>query len=144
MAFENHRSVLTGLAASVINAGQPVALVGAVTPASSRDEVVIPAASLNIDVFGVARSTQPTYGFPVDIVVEGVVKCVAAASLGAGVRVAVGSTNGKLIPLHPSGPIDTATTPVVAQPPRFVVGRALTAAVAGDTFSVLLDPSQII
>lgn len=144
MAHEINGLTLPFLAASAITAGQPVVLVGALTPGSAINGVVVPAPSLNADALGVSRAGQPTPGFGVEVVVEGVVKCVAAASIGQGARVAVGSTNGKLIPIAASGLIASVGPSAGAFSSRYQVGRALESAVVNDVFSVLLDPDQVI
>ena len=56
MAFENSNFSHTCRAASAVNAGQPVALVGAVAAGSALDETVVPAGSLNLDVFAPVRA----------------------------------------------------------------------------------------
>lgn len=140
MAFENHKIVLPFQAASAVGAGVPVFA----NIASSRDEVVVPVGSLNQDILGVAIATAASALNSVPVCIEGVVKCVAAASLGAGARVAVGTTTGRLIPLTPSGLSTALGSALGAQGLRFVVGRALDAAADGDVFSVLLGPEQII
>ena len=112
--------------------------------ASSRDEVVVPAASLNHDIIGITRATVGTYNEAAAVVVGGVAKAIAAASLGAGARVAIGSTNGRLIPITPSGISTALGSALGAAGARFVVGRALHAAADGGIFSVLVAPEQVI
>lgn len=138
MAFENSNFSKTYRAASAVNAGQPVVLLGALTPGSALDETVVPAGSWNLDVLGVARATVATVGMPVTVdLAPGFVKAIAAASLGAGARVAVGSTNGRLVPVAPAFTGSTAAV-------KAVVGVAEVNAVDGDIFTVLLKPEQII
>jgi hypothetical protein len=136
MAYENSNFSITARAASAINAHQPVAYVGAVTPGSAVDELVVPVGSLNIDVLGVSRATVATVGMPVTIdLPPGLVKVIAAASLGAGSRVAVGSTNGRLVPV---------ALGAVASQVKHSVGVAVLNASDGDIFTVLLKPEQIV
>lgn len=112
--------------------------------ASSVDETVVPANSVTQDVVGLTRATVGTYGVPAAIVVGGIAKAVAAASLGAGARVGIASTNGALGPVTPSGLSTALGSALGAAGARFQVGRALHAAAAGAFFSVLLDPAEII
>jgi hypothetical protein len=73
---------------------------------------------------------SPPTATPQRVAVSGVTKAIAAASLGAGARVAVGSTNGVLIPIGASNIASSANGSGL----RYVVGRALKNAVAGDVF----------
>jgi Uncharacterized conserved protein (DUF2190) len=135
MAWENSNFAVTARAASAVRAHEPVALLGAVSAASAQDEVIVPVGSVNLDVFGVARASAAV-GQPVTVdLTPGFVKAIAAASLGAGARVAVGSTNGRLIPL-PLG--------AVASQVKFSVGVAMQSAVDADIFTVFLKPEQIV
>lgn len=112
-------------------------------PGSSLDETVIPAASINDQVIGLTRGTVGTYGLADAVVVGGVAKAVAAASLGAGAYVGIASTNGALGPVGPSGlPAHVGSGGAIE--PKFKVGVSLHDAAAGGTFSVLVDPDQII
>lgn len=137
MAFEKSWHAKTYRAASVINAGQPVAMLGALTPASALDETIVPAGSVNVAVLGVARATVATVGMPVDVDLGGYVKAIAGASLGAGAYVGVGCVNGILVPMAAS----FAATQMAL---RYVVGVAEVNAVAADIFTVRLAPAQII
>jgi hypothetical protein len=83
-----------------------------------------------------------TYGYEVAVVVDGIVKGVAAASIGAGARVGVGSTNGALGVVGPSG-VGGASL-AAAAPLKFSIGRALKNAAPGDFFPVLIQPEQIV
>ncbi len=60
------------------------------------------------------------------------VKAIAAASLGVGAEVGVASTNGNL------GPISGASGVT-----KWAVGQAESAAAAGETFSLLVNPRQL-
>lgn len=135
MAFEKRQESLSFIAASAVNMGQPVALLGAVTPGSAVDLKVVPAASLNIDAIGIARATQATVGLPVQVVVQGVAKVLAGASIGQGARIAVGSTNGV---------VAQSALGAVASNVKFAVGRALVNAAAGDYFSIWVHAEQIV
>ncbi len=136
MAFENSNFAHSFRAASAINAHQPVALVGAVNPASAGDLLVQPVGSLNEDVLGVARATVATAGLPVTVdLPPGFVKVIAAASLGAGARVVVGSTNGRMAPVALGS---------VASTVRNSVGIAVANAADADIFTILLKPEQVV
>lgn len=108
--------------------------------ASALSETIQQAGSYNDDAFGFTIATVATYGDPAAVAVSGVTKAIAAASLGAGARVAIGSTNGVLIPIGASNIASSAN----GTGGRFVVGRALKNAAAGDVFPVLIEPSQIV
>lgn len=128
MAFELHRVPgLPGIAASAINSGQ------AVTPdVGDVQRQFLPIATVNIEPFGVARATAVTAGDAVTVYDTGhVVRAVAAASLGHGADVGVATTNGAL------GPVVAASGVV-----KWFVGKSLSAAAAGETFSLSIRPRQ--
>jgi hypothetical protein len=129
-------------AASAIAQYVPVRFVGdAQTGAGSAvDETVVRTGSFNEDVLGMTLATVASPGGEVAVQVEGVIKGIAGASLGAGARVGVGSTNGILIPLTPSNIASSANGSGL----RFAVGKALVNAAAGDNFAVLIQPEQIL
>lgn len=104
---------------------------------SALSEVVMRAGSINDDAFGMTIATIASPGDETAVAYSGEVKGVAGASLGAGARLGVGSTNGILIPLSPSA----AAAPTAA---RYVIGRAAKNAAAGDIFPVILEPQQFI
>ena len=106
--------------------------------ASALSETVQRAGSINDRVIGMTIATAASPGDPVSVQFAGVVKGIAIASLGAGAYVAVGSTNGGLIPLLPS----TGSAGVIDA--RFRVGIALKNAASGDYFPVLLNPDELI
>lgn len=135
MAFERAVRSKTYLAASAINAFQPVSFLGALTPGSARDETVVPQASFNIDVLGVARATVATPGLPVQVDLDGWTKVLAAASIGAGSRIVVGSTNGVVI---------LSAVGTVASQIKYSIGTAEVSAVTGDLFAIKLKPEQIV
>ncbi len=115
------RQVLPRQAASALAACVPVR-----SSASSADQV-LSAATSNVRVLGVGIATAASPGDPVAVQVDGVAKCIAAASIGNGALVAVGSTNGRLIPAASGAQI---------------VGESQTPAADGDYFSVLLKPAN--
>lgn len=134
MAGYNHGQTLPMKAASAIAQWVPVMpLAGA----SSVDHTVIRAGSLNDLPIGMTIATIASVGDPVTVVVGGIAKGIAGASLGAGAPVGVGSTNGVLIPQTPSV---TATAMAL----RWVVGVSLDAAAAGDVFSIWVKPDQLV
>lgn len=137
MAWHSHRIVLPFTAASAIGAFRPV-----FQPiASSRDEVVVPAGTTNQDLLGLSIATVASALNDIAVVVAGVAKAVAGASLGAGARLTVGSDNGILVPIQASG---VGSGAPAAVGPKYQIGKAVHAAAAGDTFSVLLQPEQIV
>lgn len=107
---------------------------------SALSETVVRAGSWNELAIGMTIATIATYGLEVAVAYTGEVKGIAGASLGAGAPVAVGSTNGILIPVLATG--GPATANLVGT--RFAVGIALKNAAAGDYFPVLLKPDQIV
>lgn len=140
MAGYNHDEIVSLKAASAIAAYVPVSFLAG---GSALSETVIRAGSVNEFAVGFTIATTATYGLPVAVAVRGRVKALAGASLGAGALLGVGSTNGVLIPIGPSGlPAHVASAGAVDA--RFAVGRALKNAAAGDTFDVLVDCNQII
>ena len=138
MAYKGNQVTHSFISASAMGAHLPVFQ----QVASSRYEVVVPVGSLNQDLLGFTIATVASAGNETAVAIDGIVKAIAGASLGAGARLAVGSTNGRLIPQAPSGVL--ASGPGIPAPVRFVAGRALHAAADGDIFSVLLDPEQIV
>lgn len=142
MAEHNIRGAESLKAASAI--AQWVPVIG-LEGASSIDETVIRAGSYNQFPIGMTVATSASPGDPVLVVTAGRTKAVAGASLGAFTPVGVGSTNGILIPIArgaggavgPSAHVATVTQ--VNQ-----VGIALHAAAAGDIFSIVVSPAQIV
>lgn len=127
--------------ASAMRAYVPIAFIVAGAGGSSLSETVLPAGSFNDYPFGITLATVATYGDPVSYWQRGdVAKCVAGASLGAGAQVALGSSNGILIPLTASNIASAANGSGL----RYVVGTALKNAAAGDLFPVAVNPAQII
>jgi hypothetical protein len=133
MAFELHRQPLfPAVAASALSAGAAVGLVNG----GDVQRQVIPLATCNIEPIGVARASAVNPGDAVSVYDHSnIVRAVAAASLGHGQLVGVASTNGGLgIVAGGSGSVG----PVV-----WAVGRSLSAAAAGETFSLFINPRQI-
>lgn len=140
MAHYDHGRVLPFVAGSAIAQGAAAQM----PIASSRNEVVIPAASSGQDMIGLTIATQATYGLEVSILIDGVGKARAAASVGAGALVAPASTNGHLGPVLASGALASFGASAGLQPARYAVGRSLVAAAAGEYFAVLVQPRQVI
>ena len=135
MAFENSNFALSFVAASAIRQYQPVMLVGDLAAGSALDNAVIPGSQAAGAYIGIARGSAGV-GEPVTVDMEpGVAKAVAGASLGAGALLVAGSVNGALI---------VATAAAAASNIKYVLGKALVNAAAGDVFSVLLQPRQIV
>jgi hypothetical protein len=137
MAHKTESAGLPFTAASGIAQWVPVQ---ALQGGSALKETVIRNGSWNVEALGFTLATVASPGDPVAVVVDGIVKGTAGASLGTGARVAVGSTNGILVPINASGVASPASTGEA----RYSVGKSLYNAVAGDVISVLVDPSQIV
>lgn len=131
MSFYNHGDPIPAVAASAIGAFVPVR--AASSPAGELRVVL--AASLNEDVLGMTIATAASPGDPINVIGGGWAKGRACASLGAGARVVVGSTNGRLAP---------AALGAVASNVKNQVGRAMVNAVDADFFAVLIEPQQIV
>ena len=125
------RLVLPRVAASAIGANLPVR-----ASASAVNEVVLTTAT-NQRCLGLTVATAGTYQQGVSIQTEGVAKAIAGASVGVGAAVAIASTNGALGPVAAaaSAPIPIGITQV---------GETVSAAAAGEVFSVLLTPGKVI
>lgn len=128
-------------AASAIAQYVPVAAVGDQfnRAGSALSETIIRAGSFNEFPLGFTTATGASPGQDISVQVTGVVKGIAGGSLGAGALLAVGSTNGILIPRSPSGGPASANLLRV----EWVVGYALKNAAAGDLFPVVIKPDQI-
>lgn len=112
---------------------------------SALSETIIRSGSQNNYPFGITLATAASPGDPVTVAALGeVTKGIAGASLGAGAPVVVGSTNGILIPLLPSGLSTALGSAIGAAGVRWSVGVALKNAAAGDYFPVLINPGQLI
>lgn len=127
MAYEGQGNAfaIPQRAASAVQMYQ--AVTNAFVAGSQLDDSVIPAASGNA-ILGVTRASH-AQGDAVEVITFGVVKMKAGASMGAGAPVVVGSL-GAIAILAASAPLST-------------VGKALTNAVAGDIFSVHLNPGYL-
>lgn len=140
MPYTGDQDALSLKVASAMGAYLPVFM----PLASPLRETVVPAASVNQDVIGLTRATVGTYGKAEPIVVRGIAEGLAAASIGAGALVGIASTNGALGPIVPSGLSTALGSALGAQTLRYVVGRSLHNVAAGETFSLFLNPSEVI
>lgn len=112
---------------------------------SALTETVRLAASVNEMQFGLTLATVASAGDPVQWYVPGDVgKGIAGASMGAGAVVAVGSSNGVLAPMQPSGLSTSLGSALGAGPPRWSLGYVMKNAVAGDIVPVFIAPQTII
>jgi hypothetical protein len=138
MAHKEEQFNLPLRAASAIAQYVPVRFTGdaGLFPGSAISESVVRAGSSNEDVLGMTLATVASPGAEVAVAVNGVSKGIAGASIGAGARLIVGSTNGILIPFIPTGA--AASGPLRT----YSIGKSLRNAVAGDIFAVFLDPEQ--
>lgn len=128
MAFELHRSALPGIAASAINAQSVVT-----HDIGDTQRQFLPVSTSGLEPVGVALATAVNPGDGVTVHdAYNVVKIVAAASLGAGANVGVASTNGQLGIVAGASGVTT-----------WRVGKSLSAAAAGETFSLYVNPRQL-
>lgn len=134
MAYTSDPGYVSRVLASAMGRFLPV------KSSASTARGAVPAASINDVVLGLVQATIGTYGLAETVQVAGVAKAIAAASLGPGALVAVGSSNGRLIPIAASGGPASANLVAV----RYTVGVSEEAAVDGGIFSVLLDPAQVV
>lgn len=109
---------------------------------SSADETVIRAGSTNQFPIGMTIATVASPGDPVTVITGGKTKGIAGASLGAFTPVGVGSTNGILIPLTRYSASYAASNTALAQISQ--VGIAMQSAAAGDVFTILVKPAQVL
>lgn len=143
MAHADNDLVLPLKAASAMGQGVVAALLQV---ASSVAETVTAAASagwLGVPI-GITIASTASPGEPQAVVVSGVAKARAAASVGAGAKVGAASTNGALGPVLPSGILASFGASAGLQPTRWAVGVALTSAAAGEYFAVFVDVDQVI
>lgn len=128
MAYEIHldEHVFSGVfAATTITPRHPVTLGGTTVP------YVVPCASLNAQVDGVTGAGTTASGAQVVVYFDGnVVKLKAAASVGAGAQVSVGTT------------VTGAVSPAVAASGvlKWELGKSLSTAAAGELVSVFVKP----
>ena len=125
--LEHNKTRLPRIAASAIGDAVPV------MSSASQTDHVLPVGSVNQRVLGVSLASAASPGDPVSVQTEGIRVMRAAASVGQGAIVAIGSTNGRLIPA-----VAGASAPIPAG--TFAVGESVDAAVDGDYFSVLIRP----
>lgn len=128
MAFSlDNGIILPCFAATQLGERVPVKLVEGATA-----RIVAPVASLNEETIGFTQ-TVASPGCPVEVQSYGnVVKAVAAASVGAGAEVALGSPNGAL------GPVAGASGVT-----KYSSGRSLSAAAGAEVFSVFVHPRRL-
>jgi hypothetical protein len=125
-------------AASAIGQYVPVRFTGdaQTTPGSALTESVVRAGSSNEDVLGMTLATVAA-GQEVAVAWIGESKGRAGASLGAGARLIVGSTNGILVPFIATGAAASGAFRT------YSVGRSLANAAPADWFAFVLNPEQI-
>jgi hypothetical protein len=128
MAYVNHQGLKLSLkcGTAAISPFQSVAL------DSSGGGDVVAIATNNVRPLGVTIATVTASQAAAVYAHDNVVKAIAAASLGVGAEVGVASTNGNF------GPITGASGVT-----KWATGRALTAAAAGERFSLLVQPRQL-
>lgn len=113
-------------AATLLNPFTPVSIGGTTAP------LLIPAGSINADVFGVTGAGTITAGQKGVVYEPGnVVKMQACASVGAGQAVDVGSTNGRIRPAGAGAASGVA---------RFEIGFTESPAGDGEWASVYIRP----
>jgi hypothetical protein len=129
MAFELHRTPgLSGIAASAMAANT---VVGYDTGDTQAQFVAI--ATVNVEPAGITRNVASNAGDPITVYDHShVCRVTAIASLGAGADIGVASTNGAL------GAITGASGSV-----KWALGKSLTAAAAGEVFSLSIRPRQL-
>lgn len=134
MAYSVDPKYVSRVQASAMGAFLPV------KSSASTARAAVPAGSINDRVLGFTTATVGTYGIAQNVQTDGACKAIAAASLGPGALLAIGSSNGRLIPVSPSGGPASANLVAV----RYTVGIAEEAAADGGIFSIMLDPQQIV
>lgn len=135
MSWNNVKMTLPKIAASAL--AQYVVVV----PDTTTDSQVFTAADNTVLPVGVALATVPTYGYEAGIAVEGVVKVLVAASIGAGALAHVASSNGAIGPIAASGVVASTAA---GQAARFAVGVVQEARAAGEYASLFISPREII
>ena len=129
MAFELHRDPgLPGIAASAMAANTVVT-----EDVGDVQRQFLAVATVNVEPIGVTRSVASFAGDAVTVYDQPhIVRAVAAASLGHGADVGVvGATTSLGLVAAASGVV------------KWRVGRSLTAAAAGETFSLSIRPRQV-
>ena len=109
--------------------------VAVVLDTATNNQVLVASAN-GFDAVGIVSATAATYGQPVPVTVLGEEKALCVASLGAGCRVAVASTNGGLGPFVPTGAAASGAART------YSLGRAREAAAPGQFFTVLVMPEE--
>jgi hypothetical protein len=142
MAFELYRWTFPAIAASAVNAGQPVQLTVATAGTLPADRQVVPVASLNLEPFGVALATAapasatPPFSAGVGVVDRGnTIKVTAGASIGVGGDAGVATTG---VAGNVFGPVAAASGAEVWR-----VGKAVSPAAAGEVFGLYVDPRRL-
>lgn len=128
MSFELHRDGFSAGAASAILPGQVVAI------ASGADRQVVPVGTCNIEPFGVTPFASAAIGEEVAVLESrNVVAAIAAASIGRG-----GDIGVVAVATTSLGPVAAAAGSVIWR-----VGKSLSAAAAGEEFSLYVNPRQL-
>jgi hypothetical protein len=138
MSWQNVKQTLPGVAASA------VAMYAVLKRDLTVDNQYFTAGSVNDDAVGISLATVPTYGYAVPVAVEGVTKVLVIASSGAGARMSVGSTNGGVIPVIPSGLATSIGSALGVQGLRYSIGVLQEARAAGEYGSLFIDPREIV
>lgn len=127
-ARELHRHAIGAKAASAMSVGQVVGY-----DAGDVSFQVVPIATINVEPVGVALASVVNPGDAVTVIDRGnVIKVLAAASLGAGQNIGVvGATTSLGLAAAASGVV------------KWAVGVSLSAAAAGETFSLHVNPKQL-
>lgn len=134
MAWNNVLRSLPKIAASAL------AQYVVVTPDLTTDNQVTVASANGLDAIGVTyQATVPTYGYAVNVAVEGEVKVWFAASCGPGARVAVASNNGAVGPIIATGAAASGATART-----YSIGFTETGHAAGDLGTIHLDPREVV
>lgn len=129
MAFEKHKNDhnLPVIAATDISPRQFL------TPGGTSVLLAIPAGSNNVRPHWFAGQGTTASGAAIPCQEPGqIVKVLAAASLGAGAEVSIGSTNGGLTP-----------GALIAASGHWAVGISLSPAAAGELFAVDIRPRKV-
>lgn len=138
MSWQNVKLTLPKVAASAIG------MYVVVANDQTTDGQVIPAGSAGQDAVGVSLASVPTYGYGIPVAVEGVVKVLVAASIGAGARAKVASTNGAIGPVVGSGLATALGSALGAAGAVYSIGWVHEARAAGEYASLFIDPREVI
>lgn len=122
------RGGLPMVAASAVNADVAVRVA-----ASGNTWSVVACSTSAQEPLGVSMASAPNPGDAVTVQDDGnIPKVTAAASLGAGADVMVGSSNGALAPAN--APVGSGV---------WLLGKSLSPAAAGEKFSLYVRPRQV-